>query len=100
MVQVHARESGDAVHGRRKPHAPSGMRTGAACGKTRRRLLGKRPRTNRARKPRSPSSRKRRFLRKAADVLEPRQRELPGRAFLGKVEVRDDDDELVHERVF
>jgi len=100
MIQVHAREPSDAVHGRRKPNGACDIRIAAPRGDARRRLLGKCLRPHRTCKPRPPAFGEHCSVSKTRDVLQSRQCQCVGDALLGKIEVRDDDDELVHERVF
>jgi len=98
IIQVHTGEAGDAVHGSGKPQraARRVAAGGDAGGCFRGECLGANP----TREPSAPAFVERADSAETRDALEPRQSENASRAFLGKIEVGDDDDELVHERVF
>jgi hypothetical protein len=99
MLQMHARESRDAVHRSREPHGARDVCVAAARRDAGRRLKGKGFAADAARKPRPPVC-ERAFPPKARDALKSRQRDRVGATFLGKVEIGNDDDEFVHEGVF
>ena len=98
MVQVQARKPRQQVHGRRKPYRA--LDIAAPCGDARRRLLGQRLLAHAAREPGPPALRQHSSPSKTRDAFESRQCQGVSGAFPGKIEVRDDDDELGHERVF
>jgi len=100
MVQVQAREAGDAVHGVCKPHRAREICRAAPGGDAGRRLCGQALAAHMACKPAPPAGGKHAPRSKTRDALEPRQRERIRSTFLGKIKVRDHDDEVVHERVF
>jgi len=100
MLQVHAGKPGDAVHGGRKPHGARDRRTAAARGDAGRRFGSEVRISHAACKPGPPARGKGALGAKTCHAFEPRQRERIRTALLGKVEIRDHDDELVCERVF
>ena len=100
MLQVHACKPGAAVHRARKPHRARPHGIAAACGNAGRRFLGKVRASHALGEPRPPALGKHAPRCKTRDALKPRQRHGVGTPFFGKIEIRDHDDECLHERVF
>jgi hypothetical protein len=100
MLQMHAREPGDAVHRSRKPHGARDVCRQAARRDAGRRLLRQAIAAQMAREPGPPARGEHAFPSKARDALKAGQRQELRATFLGKIEIGNDDDEFVHEGVF
>lgn len=100
MLEVHAREPGDAVHRIREPHAACEIGSAGARGDAGRRLEGQGIAADVTRKPGPPAAGEHVLPAKARDALKPRQRERVAAALLGQIEIGNDDDEFAHDGVF
>jgi hypothetical protein len=101
LLKVHTCVAGNAVHRGCKPKRPGERHRMGARGDAGRRRGGKFAEPQMLREPRAPTLRQCAAAAKASDALKPGQRWRARRSFLlRQKQVGDDDDELMHKRVF